>query len=262
MKKFVLIIFLILSLLPVYAADYGEDVVPDYVTVWKSSTTAGTHNFNAVFDGVEYTELGFSSGQPSFVLNSGIVKTSFTDNKLTMKKDTGNSTVGKFVYSNDLYIYWYISAKCEMMLYLKAEPNSVTTTTTDETGTTKTVTTYDTTKIVVTGDYTKYTSSTTSTTSSSSGNSGSSTKSKGKTSTTSTSTSGSIIHTVAEDTSSAQTTFTVTAEGKQGEAAVAYFPNTYSVYQGDTKINVNATISSYPTNGIIGKLTLELRTTS
>ena len=54
---------------------------------------------------------------------------------------------------------------------------------------------------------------------------------------------------------------TIVGDKSEASVTVVVFPTSYAVYQGDIKINsVEAEVSAFPTNRIIGKLTLVLRT--
>lgn len=61
---------------------------------------------------------------------------------------------------------------------------------------------------------------------------------------------------------SSGTETSIVGDKTEGEANVVVFPASYAVYQGDSKITVSAEVSAFPTNRIIGKLTLVLRTAS
>lgn len=205
---------MLMVLVPVFSDDAKDPLQ------WGKNTSGnysrGTHTFDVIFDGAEWAEIGFSSTTTGFSKGTGVTKSSFTNNSITMVKNTTSSSTSSYTYNvtGDIYIYWYISVKEAMDLVLKVSPNSVTSA--------EGATTYDKNKVTVKVTPRTYTS-------------------------TSTYTPGSEI--------------TIVGDKTEAENTVVVFPDSYAVYQGDIKINsVEAEVSAFPTNRIIGKLTLVLRT--
>ncbi len=205
---------MLMVLVPVFSDDAKDPLQWGKNT--SGSYSSGTHTFDVIFDGAEWAEIGFSSTTTGFSKGTGVTKSSFTNNSITMVKNTTSSSTSSYTYNvtGDIYIYWYISVKEAMDLVLKVSPNSVTSA--------EGATTYDKNKVTVKVTPRTYTS-------------------------TSAYNSGSEI--------------TIVGDKKESENTVVVFPASYAVYQGDIKINsVEAEVSAFPTNRIIGKLTLVLRT--
>ena len=212
MKKILIFIVMLLSLVPLFSVDTTDPLE------YKKDDAANTQTFDVIFDGAEWSEIGFSSISTGFSKGSGVTKSTFSNNAITMVKYTtsgASDDTYDYKVDGDIYIYWYVSIKQAMNLVLKVEPNSVTS---GET------TTYDknTVEVEVTGgSYSngKYTSA------------GSAT--------------------------------TITGSSGSAEGTVVTFPKSYAVYQGDIKLtSVTAKVKAFPTNRVIGKLTLILRTAS
>lgn len=214
MKKIILFILMLMALVPVFSDDAKDPL--EWGKNSSGNYTRGTHTFDVIFDGAEWAEIGFSSTTIGFSKGTGVTKSSFTNNSITMVKNTtSSSSTSSYTYNvtGDIYIYWYISVKEAMNLVLKVSPNSVTS---------GGATIYDKNKVTVKVTPRTYTS-------------------------TSAYTSGKEI--------------TIVGDKSEASEPVVVFPTSYAVYQGDIKINsVEAEVSAFPTNRIIGKLTLVLRT--
>ena len=124
MKKIILFSIVLLLVLPLSAyIDEKEG--------WKTTDTespANQYAFNAVFNGVEYNEIGFSQTMTSYSKGMGLTKNEYANKSLTMTQIAHDSS--SYTYStkdtdgNNIsggYIYWYMSVCQAMTLYLKVE---------------------------------------------------------------------------------------------------------------------------------------------
>ena len=261
MKKIILFSIVLLLVLPLSAyIDEKEG--------WKTTDTespANQYAFSAVFNGVEYNEIGFSQTMTSYSKGMGLTKNEYTNKSLTMTQIAHDSS--SYTYStkdtdgNNIsggYIYWYMSVCQAMTLYLKVEssvPATNSITVDFDTYTYSWVTTTGGYQYVYVGsgngdyyysnyygryiqttqgygDYSyKYVEGTTSL---------SSTKSSDKTEITS------------------PTTATSTTD--YGTVVVSV-PACYAVVQGNSEFSVEATVKQYPESRRIGTLKLTLVTT-
>ncbi len=119
MKKILLITVVLTSLTLLYAVDTAP-------TEWKSGDTKNTFSFQAVFDGDEYTECGFSRASTAFVKGQGLSKSAFDGSTTTLtlveRVTSGSEDYYKYKNGSPVYVYWYVSVK-DRALDLKLSVN-------------------------------------------------------------------------------------------------------------------------------------------
>jgi hypothetical protein len=264
MKKVILFSLILFLLLPVFADDAKLTYI-DEKEGWKTTDTespANQYAFNAVFNGVEYNEIGFSQTMTSYSKGMGLTKNEYTNKSLTMTQIAHDSS--SYTYStkdtdgNNIsggYIYWYMSVCQAMTLYLKVEssiPATNSITVDFDTYTYSWVTTTGGYQYVYVGSgkgnyayyegYGYYESSY-----------GSYSKEyvEGTTS---------LSSTKSDDKTEITSPTTATSTTDYGTVVVSV-PACYAVVQGNSEFSVEATVKQYPESRRIGTLKLTLVTT-
>ncbi len=225
MKKIILFGLILLLVLPLSAyIDEKEG--------WKVADTTSPANqyaFNVVFNGAEYSEIGFSKTMTTYSKGMGLTKNEYTNKSLTLTQTAHDSS--SYTYStkdsngnnvNGGYIYWYMSVSQAMKLYLKVESSIP-----DQNSVTVAFDTYSYSWVTSAGSY-QYVAGTTSL---------SGTKSSDKT----------------EITSSTS----VPTSTDYGTVVVS-IPACYAVVQGNSEFSVDAVVKEYPESRRIGTLKLTL----
>lgn len=128
MKKLMLIISIMLFLLLPLYADKTIAEQPVDPTKWEPSATGQntTSTFYVTFEGSEegvlYSDIGFSK-VPTTITTSGLNKTAFNNDSVTMKKVTSYSFDDtSYKYTTSVYVYWYCSFNKAKTLTLSVEP--------------------------------------------------------------------------------------------------------------------------------------------
>ncbi len=137
MKKLMLIISIMLFLLlPLYAVE-GTVEQPVKPTIWDNfSSTSTTSTFKVTFEGSEegvlYSDIGFSK-VPTQITTSGLNKTAFNNDSVTMEKGTSDAsgtvtpkdysfTDTSYSYTTSVFVYWYCSFNKAKTLTLTVKP--------------------------------------------------------------------------------------------------------------------------------------------
>lgn len=142
MKKLMLIISIMLFLLlPLYAeetsAEQSDGPKWEPTGIGQSTTKTFTVTFEGSEKGVLYSDIGFSQ-VPTQITASGLNKTAFNNDSVTMEKGTSNASgtvtpkdyIGNsYSYTTSVYVYWYCSFNKAKTLKLKVEPSEGSTVT-------------------------------------------------------------------------------------------------------------------------------------
>ena len=115
MKKIILFSFILLLVLPLSAyIDEKEG--------WKTTDTDNKYAFKVLFNGVEYSEIGFSKTMTTYSKGMGLTKNEYTNKSLTLTQTAHDAS--SYTYStgdSKGYMYWYMSVCQAMTLYLNVE---------------------------------------------------------------------------------------------------------------------------------------------
>ena len=115
MKKIILFSFILLLVLPLSAyIDEKEG--------WKTTDTDNEYAFKVLFNGVEYSEIGFSKTMTTYSKGMGLTKNEYTNKSLTLTQTAHDAS--SYTYStgdSKGYMYWYMSVCQAMTLYLNVE---------------------------------------------------------------------------------------------------------------------------------------------
>ena len=138
MKKLMFIISIMLFLLlPLYADKTIAEKSVD-PTKWEPNGTGQntTSTFSVTFEGSEegvlYSDIGFSK-VPTQITSSGLNKTAFNNDSVTMEKGTSDSsgtvtskdysfTDNSYNYTTSVFVYWYCSFNKAKTLKLTVKP--------------------------------------------------------------------------------------------------------------------------------------------
>ena len=133
------IIFILILATAVYASDPVITYKSGDDDASKTKLKQGvTGNFTVTFNGCYYSDIGFSK-TATIIGSSGLEKSSFTNSKLVMTRDTSYSGNG-VKYDASFYVYWYISTNQAMTLSLGVENSATGATITINNGTEDSIT--------------------------------------------------------------------------------------------------------------------------
>ncbi len=137
MKKLMLIISIMLFLLlPLYAeetnAEQSDGPKWEPTGTGQSTTKTFTVTFEGSEEGVLYSDIGFSK-VPTQITSSGLNKTAFNNDSVTMEKGTSNAsgtvtskdysfTDTSYSYTTSVFVYWYCSFNKAKTLTLTVKP--------------------------------------------------------------------------------------------------------------------------------------------